>query len=188
MDRILDEPAIMIIYYPLIMLSIGFRPFGALLDWYCHLFSWGRNSRANRWGDGVSDEPKKQSWGWIWAATALGLLPLSVLMFFFGIVVEFPSRSDSMLFRWTMGLMLFLSPCVGLAGIVWIVVLCVRADRRQAARWNRNKDLDPDRWTPVPNAKNRDSNAGTTYPTQGSTRWPTSMTAWRGNESRGGFL
>jgi ABC-type nickel/cobalt efflux system permease component RcnA len=90
-------------------------------------------------------EGKRKSRTWIWAVTALGLLPLSAVMFFFGIVVAFPSGSDSMLFRWTMGLMLLLSPCVGLAGIVWIVVLCVRADRRQAARWNRNKDLDLDR-------------------------------------------
>jgi hypothetical protein len=42
-DRYLGEamnPAIfMILYYPMIMLGIVFRPFGALLDWYCHL--WG---------------------------------------------------------------------------------------------------------------------------------------------------
>jgi hypothetical protein len=63
-------------------------------------------------------EGKRKSRDWIWAATALGLLPLSLLMFSFGIVAAFPSPSDPILFRWGMELMLLLSPCVALAGVI----------------------------------------------------------------------
>jgi hypothetical protein len=45
MDRILTplpgamgQLAIMIIYCPLVILGSYFRPFAALLSWYCHLF------------------------------------------------------------------------------------------------------------------------------------------------------
>jgi hypothetical protein len=37
-DSVLGQLAIMIVYYPLIMLATTFRPIGTLLNWYCHLF------------------------------------------------------------------------------------------------------------------------------------------------------
>jgi hypothetical protein len=37
-DSTLGQLALMIVYYPLIMLGTAFRPFADLLSWYSHLF------------------------------------------------------------------------------------------------------------------------------------------------------
>jgi hypothetical protein len=85
---------------------------------------------------------KRKSRAWIWPATALGLLPLSFLMFAFGIVAAFPSPSDPILFRWGMELMLILSPCVALTGVIWLIVLAVRHPWEPARIERKSKSDD----------------------------------------------
>jgi hypothetical protein len=63
-------------------------------------------------------------WSWPQFAMAVGPLPLSLIMWAFGLDAVFAPHPNR-----AVGLVFVLSPVVALAGIVWIVVLVVRKVR-----------------------------------------------------------
>jgi hypothetical protein len=91
----------------------------------------------------MSDSDQQKSRPWLWWAVAVGLLPISLAMFWAGLSGAWTDQPGFDVVHLAWGLVLILSPIVALVGVVWIVVLCVLADRRQAARWNRNTDRHP---------------------------------------------
>jgi len=101
--------------------------------------AWGMRKR----GVPISNRPKN-SRGWIWWLVAVGMLPLSLGMWWFGLVAIVGGSANHPILSWATvcGLMLLLSPFVALSGVIWLVVLMVRADRRQAGRWkvDRNRE------------------------------------------------
>jgi hypothetical protein len=82
----------------------------------------------------MSEVAKQTARPWFWWAVAVGLLPLSFLMWVFGLQGAWSDRPEPTLGTSICAVLLILSPAVALAGVIWIVVLCVLADRRQAAR------------------------------------------------------
>jgi uncharacterized membrane-anchored protein len=69
----------------------------------------------------MSDEPKKRSRRWIWFLVAIGLLPLSFLMWVNGLGASFDRNPNPISIT-----LLILSPAVAIAGVVWLLVLVVR--------------------------------------------------------------
>jgi hypothetical protein len=75
----------------------------------------------------MDETGKRKSGLWIWWLVAIGLLPLSFFMWLYGLEGAWRQSIG--------GVALILSPFVALAGVIWLVVLCVITDRRLAARW-----------------------------------------------------
>jgi hypothetical protein len=69
----------------------------------------------------MSDD-KNKSRLWIWFLVAIGLLPLSLLMWVNGLGASFDRNPNPISIT-----LLILSPAVAVVGVVWILVLIVRA-------------------------------------------------------------
>jgi hypothetical protein len=63
-------------------------------------------------------------WSWSQFAMAIGLLPVSLLMWAIGLESVFAPHPDRVL-----GSLFVLSPLVALTGVVWVLVLVVRRFR-----------------------------------------------------------
>jgi hypothetical protein len=80
----------------------------------------------------MSDEAKKKSRACIWWATAAGLLPLSFVMWWFGLEGAWSDRPELDLGHLIWGLIFILSPFFALTGALWLLVLCVLHARESA--------------------------------------------------------
>jgi hypothetical protein len=83
-------------------------------------------------------EPKRQRWRQFTAA--VGLLPLSLLMWWFGLVGAWSDRPELSLGRLIWGLILILSPCVALTGVIWLLVLIARLNWPSASSEHKSQN------------------------------------------------
>jgi hypothetical protein len=75
----------------------------------------------NRQNDGMSDD-KNKSRLWIWFLVAIGLLPLSSLMWVIGLGAAFDRNPNPLSIS-----LLVLSPAIAIVGAIWTLALIVRA-------------------------------------------------------------
>jgi hypothetical protein len=74
----------------------------------------------------MSNERGERANVWIWWLAATSLLPLSFLMWWAGLEWGWSDQVEPLLsWRSAFGMLLIASPFVALAGLVWIVALCI---------------------------------------------------------------
>jgi hypothetical protein len=87
----------------------------------------------------VEKNAESTQWHWRQFAIAVGLIPLSFLMWLFGLSGVWRSHTAPPIDPnpgWTLicNVIMRLSPFVALAGVTWVLVLCVHAARQKRRR------------------------------------------------------